>query len=513
VRKPRLLLPCIALAVVLRLAVAVEIDPKLYLEDVKVLSSEKYKGRRSGTKELDQAAQFIAGQFRAMGLRPAGDGGYFQRFRVTTDAEAGRSNSLSYAIGRVVTRLKFDQDFCPLALSSNGRASGQVVFAGYGITAPEYGYDDYANIDVRGKVVLVLAHEPQEYDDSSVFGGKVYTDHAQVQIKALNAKLHGASAIILTDDAPNHRDNTERLEKLGRAVGPDGAGIPFLQLRFDEAEKWLESAGQSVGSEIQAIDKDLRPQSFALPPSLSVNLSVDLKTETRPVFNVLAYLPGATDEYVILGAHYDHVGLGEQYSMEPRKAGTIHPGADDNASGTSGVLELARWFSKHKDHRRGVLFITFGGEEFGLLGSNYYVGHAELPLSKAVAMINLDMIGRVRDGRVFVGGVNTGSGLKALVEELDAQAPAKFDLEDTDSGGYGSSDHYSFTPKEIPFLFFFSGLHPDYHTPSDTWDRIDAPQASRLLELIGRVMERLLDAPDRPVFLKRLPPNAGGGGN
>jgi hypothetical protein len=503
VRKLRPVLLLAAVAMLLRLAAAVEIDPKLYLNDVKFLASEKLKGRLDGTPELAQAARYIADQFHAMGLKAAGDSGYFQRFRITANASAGKSNRLAYSNGEAQSNLEMGRDFCPSSMSSNGTASGQVVFVGYGITAREYGYDDYAGVDVKGKIVLMLRHEPQEYDDNSVFGGKVYTNHAQIESKAVNAKRHGASALILTADTATHSGNIDQLDSLGAALGPDSAGIPFVEVKSEVAERWLGLAGQSIEKEIRSIDGDLRGHAVALPASLKVELSVDLHRETRPVDNVIAYLPGTSDEYLILGAHYDHVGLGEQYSMEPSKRGTIHPGADDNASGTSGVLELARWFSKHGGHRRGVLFMAFGGEEFGLLGSNHYVEAPEMPLSKAVAMINLDMIGRVRNDRVYVGGVGTSSNFKTLVESLNQNEEAKFDLEDTDTGGYGSSDHYSFTPEEIPFLFFFSGLHPDYHTPSDTWDRVDAPQASRLLRLVGRVMESLLDSPERPVFQKR----------
>jgi hypothetical protein len=503
VRKHRPVLILAAVAMLLRLAAAVEIDPKLYLNDIQYLASEKLKGRLDGTRELDQAARYIADQFHAMGLKAAGDGGYFQRFRVTANSRAGKSNRLAYANGEAKTKLEMERDFCPSSMSSNGAVSGQVVFAGYGITAREYGYDDYAGIDVKGKIVLVLRHEPQEYDDNSVFGGKVYTNHAQIESKAVNAKHHGASALILAADTATHRGNIDQLDKLGAALGPDTAGIPFVEVKAEVADRWLGLAGRSIEGETRLIDGDLRGHAFELPASLTVDLSVDLRRETRPVDNVLAYLPGTSDEYLILGAHYDHVGLGEQYSMEPAKRGTIHPGADDNASGTSGVLELARWFSKHPGHRRGILFMAFGGEEFGLLGSNHYVEAPEMPLAKAVAMINLDMIGRIRNNRVFVGGVGTSANFKTLVEGLNQSEEAKFDLEDTDTGGYGSSDHYSFTPEGIPFLFFFSGLHPDYHTPSDTWDRVDAPQASRLLRLVGRVIESLLDSPERPVFQKR----------
>lgn len=497
----RVIRSLIAIAAVLRLAAAVDIDPKLYLEDVKYFASERLKGRRSGASQLDQAADFVARRFRELGLAPAGDGGYLQRFRVTTNSKAGKANRLACREDATGHVLELTRDYTPLSLSSSGKVSGPVVFVGYGITAHEYGYDDYAGIDVQGKVVLLMKHEPRESDDSSVFGGRVYTNHAQIESKAWNARMHGAAAVLLVADTPNHRGTYEEFERLGPGVGPDSPGIPFVQVKAEVVERWLRLAGRTLMGEVRAIDEDLKPRSAELPASLAVELSVDVRRESKPVSNVLGYLPGRTDEYLILGAHYDHVGLGEQYSMSPGRKGAVHPGADDNASGAAGVLGLARWFAAHPNHRRGILFVEFGGEEFGLLGSNHYVQHPTLPLSKAVAMLNLDMIGRIRDKNVYIGGVDTGTGFKALVEELNRTA--EFNLEDSDSGNYGSSDHYSFTPKQIPFLFFFSGLHPDYHTPDDTWDRINAPDAARLLELVGAVIERLLDAPERPQFQLR----------
>ena len=185
----------------------------------------------------------------------------------------------------------------------------------------------------------------------------------------------------------------------------------------------------------------------------------------------------------MIGAHYDHLGLGEQFSLAPSLAGTVHPGADDNASGTAGVIELARWFSTQPKQKRGILFLTFAGEELGLLGSSFFVNHPLLPLEKDVAMINMDMIGRMRDGKVFIGGVGTGTTLKKLLEEDYAQVHLHIDYSEA---GYGSSDHTSFTTKQVPVLFFFSGLHADYHKPSDTWDKIDAPDAAKLLQSGGR---------------------------
>ena len=227
---------------------------------------------------------------------------------------------------------------------------------------------------------------------------------------------------------------------------------------------------------------------------------------SRPCTTWRRYLPGETDEYVIIGAHYDHLGLGGQYSLAPSLTGTIHPGADDNASGTAGVIELARFFAKQPQQKRGILFLNFAGEELGLLGSAYYVDHPLLPLDKAVAMINMDMIGRMRDSKLYIGGSASGSNLQAMLEKLVSASGLKVDY----SGGTseGSSDHTSFTSHQVPVLFFFSGLHGDYHKPSDTWDKIDAPAAAKLLALVADVAQTLRDAPERPAFVKLAAPRA-----
>ena len=198
---------------------------------------------------------------------------------------------------------------------------------------------------------------------------------------------------------------------------------------------------------------------------------------------MVGYVPGATDEYVIIGAHYDHLGLGEQYSLAPEKVGTIHPGADDNASGAAGVLALARYFASHPKPARGILFIAFAGEELGLLGSTHYVNHPCLPLNRAALMINMDMIGRIRDRKVMVGGAPEGSPFRRILETLGPQHDLDLDLSDTSV--YGSSDHTSFKARQVPTLFFFSGLHADYHRPSDTWEKIDPDSTVRLLKLIA----------------------------
>src|SRR5579863_8973851 len=381
-----------------------------YLGIVKFLASPEMRGRATGSPELEKAAAYIRDKFRGMHLKPISGDSYYQDFDVTTSARLGQKNDLAYTTAVGSRSLSFQKDFIPLNLSSAGEVSGNLVFAGFGITAPEYNYDDYAGIDAQGKIVLLLRHEPQEFDEKSVFEGKVYTDHSQIFSKAANAKFHGAKAVLMVNDVGTHAGDADDLEKFGAAEGPDNAGIEFVQVKASVVNKWLALSGKNLETIENGIDQDLHPESFALPDKLRLDMDVDIAREVKTVHNVGAYLPGETDEYVVIGAHYDHLGLGEQFSMAPSLAGTtVHPGADDNASGTAGVIELARWFAGQPRQKRGMLFMTFEGEELGLLGSSFYVNHPERPIDKAVAMINLDMIGRVREGKVYIGGMATGS--------------------------------------------------------------------------------------------------------
>ena len=483
---------------------AADLSPSEYLDYVKYLASDQMKGRASGSPELDEAAAYIAQHFQAMHLRPLNGASYYQDFEVTTSATLGSHNRLVLSREGHQQELTLQQDFVPLNLSSSGQYSASLVFAGYGITAPEYNYDDYSGIDAKGKVVVILRHEPQEFDDKSVFEGKVYTAHSQIFAKATNAKMHGALAIVLVNDLPAHPNDKDELDEFGSTEGPANAGIGFVQIKNVVASKWFTGAGKDLEAIEKGIDSDLKPRSFEFPGGTRIAMHVDLDRETKRVHNVAGSLPGETDEYVILGAHYDHLGLGGRFSLAPSLKGTVHPGADDNASGTAGVLELARYFSQQAKHKRGILFLAFAGEELGLLGSSYYVNHPELPLARAAAMINLDMIGRVRDQKLYIGGVGTGTTFQKLIDDVNGHYHYHSDLTEA---GYGSSDHTSFTTKGVPVLFFFSGLHADYHKPSDTWDKIDAPAAVKLLEMISGVIERLEDDPGRPKFVRVADPH------
>jgi hypothetical protein len=492
------------------LAATATIDPTLYLNEIKFLASPEMRGRATGSPELERAAAFLEHHYRQLGIKPIGNS-YLQPFPVTTDAALGKANYFQFTEDGRATTLHFPDEFVPFNFSQTGPVTGAVVFAGYGITAPEYGYDDYAGLDVKGKIVLLMRHEPQESDPKSVFEGKTLTQHAQFAAKATNAKMHGASGVILVADRANHPGEPDELEKFGVTAGPTNARIPFVQVKEARVEEWFTASGKSLEKIQGDIDKDLKPRSFAFPDTIRVDANLDVQRAVKTVHNVAAMLPGQTDEYVIIGAHYDHLGLGGQYSLAPSQTGTIHPGADDNASGTAGVMELARYFAKQPRQKRGILFLNFAGEEQGLLGSGYYADHPLLPLSGAVAMINLDMVGRMRDNKLYIGGSASGSNLRPMLEKLIAASGLNADY----SGGTseGSSDHTSFTSHQVPALFFFSGLHGDYHKPSDTWDKIDAPAAARLLALVAEVAQTLRDTPERPAFVKLAAPPPHGGGD
>jgi hypothetical protein len=480
-----------------------------YLDDVRALASPDMEGRGDGTKGLTRAEHLIVQRYKSLGLEPAGNDGYLQPFSVVTGAQIKGDNHVHVQSPQGKADLKLKEEFVPISFSSSGLAASTMIFAGYGASASEFSYDDYAGIDVKDKIVLVLSGEPASFTTK---GGS--TPHASLVTKAINARNHGAKALVLVHGKlmPGEED---LLQRFGSESGPVDAGILLLQVKNAAADQWFQSAGKTLAGVQEQINTATKPASFAFADDLHVALSVSIQHTHATVNNVLAYLPGVTDEYVIVGAHYDHLGYGGEHSLAPDMTGQIHPGADDNASGTAGVLELARQFvalqSKTKTKlKRGVLFMNFAGEELGLLGSEAWVAAPTKPLDKAVAMLNMDMIGRIKDDKVYIGGVGTGSTFKAYLDQEDKKVPLKFEYS---QGGPASSDHTSFIVKKIPSLFFFSGLHADYHKPSDTWDKINAPSALKLLELIASVTNDLDAADDRPAFQAVVEPKPLGGGS
>src|SRR5258707_3140660 len=315
-----------------------ELSPIRYMKDVTYLASDELKGRGDGSPELDRAADYIAEQFRLAGLSPAGDANsYFQGFDITTGAVLGGKNEFSMG----GAKLRINDDFVPINFSSTAEVEAPLVFAGYGITAPEYKYDDYSGIDASGKIVVVFEREPQENDPKSVFAGTGLTAHASFTNKAINARLHGAKGVIFIA-APSQE--TEDLGTAERQEAESDLGISAVHTKRAFLAKAFKDSGKDPVVLQQAIDKDLTPQSFALAGA-QARIATDVVRTKKTIRNVIGALPGSDpnlkNESVVLGAHYDHLGLGNRNSLAPSQVGQVHHGADDNVSGTAGVMGMA----------------------------------------------------------------------------------------------------------------------------------------------------------------------------
>ncbi len=516
-RKHRVLTLFVLLAVSAGLWAAEQqtaIAPERIKAHVEYLASQAMKGRGTGTPELNKASKYIADEFKRDGLEPLAGKSYFQKFRVTVGAELGKQNSVTLVRGAEKLAFKVSTDWQPLNFSDSGEAGTALAFAGFGITAPEYQYDDYLHMDVTGKAVIVMRQEPQKDDEKSKFEGKVPTQHSLVVNKAINARNHGAKVMVLVNDLPGQGEE-DFLMKFGSLTGPDNAGILLVQAKREVVDKWLAPSGKTLAQLQKDIDDKLASQSYYVPDA-RLDLRVDVRRITAETQNVVGVLRGRdsnlTAEAVVIGAHYDHLGLGERNSLAPSQAGKVHAGADDNASGTSVLLELARALGERKrDLRRSIVFLAFSGEELGLLGSAYYTKNPEWPLEKTTAMINLDMVGRPKDGKLIIGGIGSSPGFKEIVEKANRTG---LNVSTTAGAFGGSSDHISFYVKNIPVLFFFSGLHADYHKPSDTPDKILAADAARVGDLAMQAALTLSSQDARPQFVRvqEAQPAAGGGG-
>ena len=491
---------------------AMNLSADRYTKHVDFLAADDMGGRGNGSPGLERAAEYLAAQFRMRGLEPAGENGtYFQTFRLTTGTEIGPGSKV-----RLGDQDVSNDDLALLKFSTKTDVEGPLVFVGYGITAAEMHWDDYRDVDVSDKIVVAFRHEPQELDEDSPFNGTEFTTHSSFMNKAINAKQHGAKGILFITDPNNHEPDEEALEATTSRSERDNSGIAAAYLRMEPVLAYFDSLGRDLRQMQREIDSELESRSFELTGS-TATIVTDIERIRKPVRNVIASLEGSDpelrDEWVIAGAHYDHLGLGGEFSMERDAAGQIHNGADDNASGTAGILELARVASENRGSlKRSVLFMGFSGEELGLLGSNHFVTNPTIDLDRAVAMINLDMIGRLDNDRVFVGGIGTSPGFKDLIESFNDSVGLTLDYSES---GNGSSDHTSFNIKKIPVLFFFSGLHGDYHRPSDTSDKINAEGARKVLQLAYQMIDHTASEPERPAYtqvIESRPISGSGGG-
>lgn len=468
-------------------------------DDIRYLASDPLEGRGSGTPGGRKAAQFIAERFRAAGLQPLGsNGSYFQPFRFTAGVRLGPGNSLTVRqAGGRPEPLRVKQGFMPLAFARNGTVAGPLVFVGYGISAPRIKYDDYTGVDVRGKIVVALRQSPDGDDLKSKFG-----PFAPLRSKAMTAREKGAVGILFVTGPLTDAREDLGVFRFDASFANSGIGAAIVHRAPIEA--LLKRQGTSLRDTQMKIAHGGRA-SFPIRGASAV-LTTRVEREERETANVLGLLPGSDparrEEVVIIGAHYDHLGYGGEGSLARSSAPQIHHGADDNASGTSGVMELAAYLAHPQSGTRparSLLFACFSGEELGLLGSSYYVKHPAVPLARTVAMINMDMIGRLRGDALTVIGTGTSTAWDGILKA--ANAPFGLKLQ-PNASGFGASDQSSFYARDMPVLFFFTGVHPEYHTPADTWEKINAEGEARVLTLVADVARRIADGGERPRFVR-----------
>jgi len=525
---------------------------------IEYLASDKLEGRRTGTAGANLAAEYIAREFSRYGLRRSigydtagmsileadSPNRYLQKFPYVSGVELGEHNLFYVNPGRAddIAQYRVGEDWMPLGISSNGKVSGaEMVFAGYGISSAELKYDDYSASSAKDRVAIVFAGNP---DGDNPHGQFVRA--GEIRFKAAAARAAGARALLIISS--EEKLNDDRLSRLSYDNAGE-AGIPVLVISRRLGQKLL-AAGSLTEYQAAADARGANNTQLRAPISVrKLDLSTEVTRRLSPSANVVGILDGSDptlkNEVIVIGAHYDHLGHGGEGSLAPRE-GEIHHGADDNASGTAGMLELARLFSSQKLRpRRTIVFMAFSGEEEGLLGSNYYVNNPIVPLANIVTMINMDMIGRMKDNKLIVGGVGTAPDWRQALAAANApermrvavapptpgdmprpvstvgrEMPGReipivtgsngnpvvtlsfekpFDLT-LNEDGFGPSDHSSFYAKQIPVLFFWTGSHEDYHKPSDTADKINYADEARILSLIRRIVFDIDTNDKRPVY-------------
>lgn len=471
-------------------------SPDSLMKHVQVLASDAFEGRAAGTKGADLAAAYIEQHFIAYGLQ-AFPSGYRQEFLVPLALKLGKQNMLSYRTGKQKqVRAKLEKDFLPLGHSKSATVSAtEIVFVGYGLSTEKY--DDYQNLDVRGKAVVMMRQSPDGNNPHSEF-----YEQSSLYRKLTLAREKGAAAALVFSGAVDFEEDA--LIELTRDRLASDAGIVAVSITRALAAQLLGTSVKNLEAIQKRINEMRTPSSFSVKKNLII--SVDLIREKAKTANIIAYLPATDslvrDEYIVLGAHYDHLGYGGSGSgsLAPNER-KIHYGADDNASGTAALLELARYYASERHRlKRNLVFIAFGAEEMGLLGSAYFVQHPPFPLEQINLMLNMDMVGRMRDSVLAIGGVGTAAELSELVETENKN---HFKLRLT-KDGYGPSDHSSFYSKGISVLFFFTGTHANYHKPSDTWEKLNYQDQARLLDYIARIVDKVDQRLTRLTFTKAV---------
>lgn len=495
-----------------------EFSKRRMMTDLRYLASPKLEGRGSGTVGGDKAARYLQSLLRSLRLQPKGGehapaaGPYLQPFDFTAGIRVADGTALALATPTASRALEVGKGFNPLGFSATGALDAEVVFCGYGISADEAGYDDYAGLDVTGKAVLVFDGIPGAGDNAEALRSELIRFGA-LRMKAMVARDHGAAALIVTART-KAADDPSLISIKGNTTKGD-AGTFVIDLRRTEAA-WLYERGaagdgpKTLAAAQDAIDASGAPASRALG-LVRLKGAIELKKDRRETFNVLALVPGTDPtlrgEVIVIGAHYDHLGFGESGGSLATTPG-VHHGADDNASGTALVVEIARKLVQ-QPLRRSVLVALWSGEELGLLGSAHFVRtEPTVPMDSIVACINLDMVGRMREQRLTVGGMGTAEEWPAVLDRASEGLTLSISR---GQDGFGPSDHSSFYGGKVPVFFLFTGAHEDYHTPTDTPEKINADGMVQIAELAWKLLDEVGNSAARPTYKETgSDPHAGG---
>lgn len=463
--------------------------PEHTLQHIMYLGSDELAGRYAGTEGDELAASYIRDRFSAYRLELMYSNGY-QSFDVITGVELREGNSFITQNFEAV----IEHDYVPLSFSANANATGQVVFAGYGIVMPG-GWNDFSGIDVSGKWALAMIGDPEPENPQSEF-----IAYASDRMKAINARDKGAAGLLLVK-GPSFEKEDKLMPAYYDKTASD-AGIPVINITRKLANHLIAGRGFTIEDLEKKLQSSKQPFSFDAFTDLTANVSLGYKTVSTQ--NVVAMLPGKhpqlKNEYIVIGAHYDHLGIGGTGSGS-RMPDTIavHYGADDNASGVAAMLEVAsRFATDNTGLNRSVLFVAFGAEEMGLVGSKYFVENAPVSATQIKAMINLDMIGRLKDEKVLtVGGTGTAKEFDEILTQVEGGLPFTLNRQ---PDGYGPSDHAAFYASSIPVLFITTGPHEDYHTPFDTWNRLNTSGLVAIQEFIFDLAGHLANMDGAPTF-------------
>ena len=492
-------------------ALSPEISTADLKTEVSYLASDELEGRMTGGAGIRKAADHIAARLQAAGLQPLGDNGsYFQKFEFTSGMKLvpGQNRLELISNSGEIKTFEVDKDFRPLAFTANSAGEGEVVFAGYGLSVPGktgQEYDSYAGLIVKDKIVLVLRYVPEQVDAPRRQELNVY---AGLRYKAMLARERGAKAMLVVT-GPNS-PNAGELLPLSFDVSLANSGIIVASITGQVAEALLAAAQKDLKTVQSELDtENPHAEGGFVIPNLKLKISAAVERIKKPDRNVIAVLPATAkdklDEYVAIGAHYDHIGYGETGSLARKgEENQIHNGADDNASGTATVLELAAALAetqkqRPEDFKRDLIFAFWSGEELGLIGSSYFVEHPPRSLEKMAAYLNFDMVGRLRENNLLLQGLGSSDVWTKLIEKRNVAAGFNLTLQDDP---YLPTDVTAFYPKGVPVLAFFSGSHEDYNRPTDDAETLNYDGMERIGKFAQSIILDLVKHPERPDYLK-----------